>query len=76
MDLNVISHVERAARDPRVFDGAELPADPAVLARLVARTVDADLAAPPVVLPDFHHKSNMEMPSSWRSRRSARSGRR
>ena len=24
----------------------------------------ADLAAPPVVLPDFHHKSNMELPSS------------
>jgi tRNA-splicing ligase RtcB len=64
VDLNVISHVERAARDPRVFDGADLPADPTVLARLVARTVDADLAAPPVVLPDFHHKSNMELPSS------------
>ncbi len=28
------------------------------------RWAGADLAAPPVVLPDFHHKSNMELPSS------------
>ena len=31
---------------------------------MIAQTNDVDLAAPPVVLPDFHHKSNMEMPSS------------
>ncbi|HEY2794936.1 MAG TPA: hypothetical protein VGJ28_21430, partial [Micromonosporaceae bacterium] len=64
MDLNVIRHIETAARDPRIFDGADLPVDPTVLARLRERTADADLAAPPVVLPDFHHKSNMELPSS------------
>jgi tRNA-splicing ligase RtcB (3'-phosphate/5'-hydroxy nucleic acid ligase) len=58
VDLTVIS------REPRVFDGPDLPADPAVLAELGARVADADLAAPPVVLPDFHHKSNMELPSS------------
>ncbi len=50
--------------DPRVFDGPDLPADPDVLGQLIARTAGADLAAPPVVLPDFHHKSNMELPSS------------
>ncbi len=51
-------------RKPRVFDGPDLPADPTVLAELEARVAGADLAAPPVVLPDFHHKSNMEVPSS------------
>jgi len=51
-------------REPRVFDGPRLPADPGVLDELSARVSDADLAAPPVVLPDFHHKSNMELPSS------------
>jgi tRNA-splicing ligase RtcB len=51
-------------RAARVFDGPELPADPSVLAELEAQVADVDLAAPPVVLPDFHHKSNMEMPSS------------
>jgi RNA-splicing ligase RtcB len=51
-------------RRPRVFDGPALPASPAILDELSAQVADADLAAPPVVLPDFHHKSNMELPSS------------
>ena len=51
-------------QQPRVFDGLELPADPKVLLALSMGTAGLDLAAPPVVLPDFHHKSNMEMPSS------------
>ncbi|GAA2593072.1 RtcB family protein [Dactylosporangium fulvum] len=51
-------------REPRVFDGPRLPADATVLAELTAQVADADLAAPPVVLPDFHHKSTMELPSS------------
>ena len=58
MDLTVIG------RSPRVFDGPQLPADPAVLAALDSQVAGADLAAPPVVLPDFHHKSTMELPSS------------
>ncbi len=58
MDVSVIS------RDARIFDGPTLPADPGVLTELAYQVRDADLAAPPVVLPDFHHKSNMEMPSS------------
>ncbi|HKD98623.1 MAG TPA: RtcB family protein [Micromonosporaceae bacterium] len=53
-----------AAPTPRIFDGPGLPADPRALTELAARTMDADLAAPPVVLPDFHHKTNMELPSS------------
>ncbi len=58
MDVSVIS------RGTRIFDGPTLPADPGVLAELADQVGDADLAAPPVVLPDFHHKSNMELPSS------------
>lgn len=57
-DLRAQRHV------PRVFDSSDLPADPGVLERLVEGTRDADLAARPVVLPDFHHKSKLEMPSS------------
>jgi tRNA-splicing ligase RtcB len=41
-----------------------LEADHDALAAVAARVADADLAAPPVVLPDFHHKSKMELPSS------------
>src|SRR6476620_11742720 len=48
-----------------VFDEPDLlPADPASLLALGSRIADADLAARPVVLPDFHHKSKMELPSS------------
>ncbi len=58
--------VERAGtrRAARVFDGPECPADPVALGRLEAGLAGADLAAPPVVLPDFHHKGDKEMPSS------------
>jgi tRNA-splicing ligase RtcB len=50
---------------PTVFDDAGLlPADPDTIAALGRRVAGADLAAPPVVLPDFHHKSKMELPSS------------
>jgi tRNA-splicing ligase RtcB len=52
------------SRAPRVFASADAPADPAVLATLEEGVRGVDLAAPPVVLPDFIHKSKMEMPSS------------
>jgi len=53
-----------ASAEAVVFDDAELlPADPDALSA-VGRRVGHDLAAPPVVLPDFHHKSKMELPSS------------
>jgi RNA-splicing ligase RtcB len=50
---------------PTVFDDRKLlPADRASITALGQRVEGADLAAPPVVLPDFHHKSKMELPSS------------
>ena len=72
MDLTFLSaadlpHGPDAAVDltqPRVFDSPELPADPKGLTQLREATLGVDLIAPPVVLPDFHHKSKMEMPSS------------
>jgi tRNA-splicing ligase RtcB len=67
MDLKVITSVHK--REPpaaalTVFDSAEAPAERRVLHQLRSQLEHADLAAPPVVLPDFHHKSSMEMPSS------------
>ena len=55
---------DEAESDLTVFDSAEAPADPALLGRLRDGTATADLAAPPVVLPDFCHKEKSEMPSS------------
>jgi tRNA-splicing ligase RtcB (3'-phosphate/5'-hydroxy nucleic acid ligase) len=49
---------------PRVFESDDSPADGRLLALLEDRVRDADLVAPPVVLPDFLHKEDMEMPSS------------
>lgn len=48
----------------RVFDGATSRADAEALATVRSTVTGLDLAAPAVVLPDFHHKSNMELPSS------------
>jgi tRNA-splicing ligase RtcB len=48
----------------RVYDSADAPAHIEALAHMRDSLASADLAAPPVVLPDFHHKGNMEMPSS------------
>ncbi|MEA2557578.1 MAG: hypothetical protein QOG88_1116 [Actinomycetota bacterium] len=67
MDITVIAGPGTSGPSsarPRVFDSEELPADPAILEQLEGELRDTDLAAPPVVLPDFHHKSDMEMPSS------------
>lgn len=70
MDLHVISSAPPslatpgASAAPRVFDGPALPADPGVLRTLSMGAAGVDLAAPPVVLPDFHHKRAMELPSS------------
>ena len=57
--------LDASGPDPRVFDDAHLlPADQDALSVLTHNVGSADLAAPPVVLPDFHHKSKMELPSS------------
>ncbi|HJQ47126.1 MAG TPA: RtcB family protein [Amycolatopsis sp.] len=65
MRVDVFTHPSGdQARKLTVFDSADAPADPALLGRLRAGTATADLAAPPVVLPDFCHKEKSEMPSS------------
>jgi tRNA-splicing ligase RtcB len=48
----------------RVFDSLSAPADSEALSTLNSATSHVDLAAVPVVLPDFHHKHDLEMPSS------------
>ncbi len=48
----------------RVFESPDVPADPRLLSSMDKSLEDVDLAAPPVVLPDFHHKAKVEMPSS------------
>jgi len=55
---------KRDLQRPRIYDSLDHPAEPEALAVLAEGLRDADLAAPPVVLPDFFHKQNMEMPSS------------
>jgi tRNA-splicing ligase RtcB (3'-phosphate/5'-hydroxy nucleic acid ligase) len=66
MDVTLIARdsQDSDAPDLRVFDGEQTPASETALAEVRATVHGADLAAPPVVLPDFHHKSNMELPSS------------
>jgi tRNA-splicing ligase RtcB len=49
---------------PQVFDSPGAPADRDALGTLTRATSHIDLAAAPVVLPDFHHKHDLEMPSS------------
>ena len=48
----------------RLIENAALPADRAALRVLQAGVRGADLAAPALALPDFHHKDDKEMPSS------------
>lgn len=66
MDVTVIARDAQDAvcPDPTIFDSGQIPASERALADLRSTVGGADLAAPPVVLPDFHHKSNMELPSS------------
>ena len=76
MDLNVLTAPEQgpSPEEPRVpqpdrerlevFDSASAPADPRLLRKLEDGVSDLELAAAPVVLPDFHHKEKSEMPSS------------
>jgi len=64
VELLDVPHRENAVRTVRVFDSADSPADPHALAVLERGVAEADLAAPAVVLPDFHLKPDKEMPSS------------
>jgi len=53
-----------ATASVRVIESVASPADPVALRALRAAAAEADLAAPAVVLPDFHFKDDKEMPSS------------
>lgn len=66
MDVTVFDRApDRLPGTPaRVFDSLDAPADPDALSMLNSATSNIDLAAAPVVLPDFHHKHDLEMPSS------------
>src|SRR5215210_9038218 len=55
---------EYSGSDVRIFQSADSPADPVALTVLREGVANADLAAPAVVLPDFHLKVDKEMPSS------------
>src|ERR1022692_1943809 len=67
MEIEVLTGT--ASREVRggpftVFDSQAAPADEGLMERLGVGTDGTDLAAPPVVLPDFCHKAKSEMPSS------------
>jgi RNA-splicing ligase RtcB len=62
--LTPVRVLDRTVPSSVFDDPAALPADPQGLAALGRQVGGAGLAAPPVVLPDFHHKSKMELPSS------------
>ena len=66
MDVTLITRQAPGAspQDPRIYDSTAMPAAAGALRQLRATIADTDLAAPPIVLPDFHHKRNMELPSS------------
>ena len=64
VELVGASRRERTTRDIRIFESVDSPADPHALAVLERGVAGADLAAPAVVLPDFHLKPDKEMPSS------------
>ena len=67
MEIDVLTGPAARAVDGSqftVFDSAAMPADLDLIGRLGEGTEGSDLAAPPVVLPDFCHKSKSEMPSS------------
>lgn len=64
MQVDVVSTSRVGGNRPLVFDSPDAPADKHALEVLEKHVLNADLAAAPVVLPDFHHKPTMEMPSS------------
>jgi tRNA-splicing ligase RtcB len=63
-DLTTKRLSRATAVQARIFDSPDHPVRLDSLALLMRRTEDVDLAAPPVVLPDFYHKKLMESPSS------------
>lgn len=67
MELDILTGPAERDTGPgqcTVFDSAAAPADQGLIDQLGQGTEGSDLAAPPVVLPDFCHKAKSEMPSS------------
>jgi len=65
MEIEVLTGSHNTGdRQFTVFESEAAPADQGMLECLAQGTDGAGLAAPPVVLPDFCHKSKSEMPSS------------
>jgi tRNA-splicing ligase RtcB (3'-phosphate/5'-hydroxy nucleic acid ligase) len=64
VDLSVFQADRAPDGSVRVFDSPDARADTDALSTLSRATAGIDLAAAPVVLPDFHHKQDLEMPSS------------
>ncbi|MGZ4501198.1 MAG: RtcB family protein [Nocardioidaceae bacterium] len=65
LPLSDIRVLDGTAAGATVFEDEHLlPANHETLSALGRQVGGTDLAAPPVVLPDFHHKSKMELPSS------------
>jgi tRNA-splicing ligase RtcB len=62
--VEAVTYHRPQTRGIDVFDSVGAPVDSFALARLAEGTAEADLAAPPVALPDFHLKGDKEMPSS------------
>jgi RNA-splicing ligase RtcB len=61
---DLVTGARQAGVTPRIFSSPDTAPDPQALERLAEGVRDADLLAPPVVLPDFLHKAKQEMPSS------------
>ena len=59
-----VEAVDEQAATVRVFESAASPADPVAMRALRTAAAEVDLAAPAIVLPDFHFKRDKEMPSS------------
>jgi len=66
VDIKVLTGAadQKAGSRFTVFDSQAAPAEADLIRRLDEGTAGIDLAAPPVVLPDFCHKAKSEMPSS------------
>lgn len=67
LDIRILGRETRRTHKGQeftVFDSDAMPADEKLLEQLNGGVNEIDLAASPVVLPDFCHKTKSEMPSS------------
>ncbi len=67
MDIEILGRQtsrSHGGKEFTIFDSDDAPADSRLIQQLGLGTDEIDLAASPVVLPDFCHKTKSEMPSS------------